>query len=51
LAGRVTRATLAIAGFRYGLVLTTAGSLATEVIVGTFELVIASNFSTAGLVM
>ena len=40
-----------MAGFRYGFAFTTALFLATDTIVGTFELVIASNFSTAGLVM
>ena len=44
LGGGVTRATLAIAGFRYGLALTTALFFAAETIVGTFELVIASDF-------
>src|SRR4026207_612223 len=49
--GRATRATFAIAGFRYGFTFTTAGSLATAGMVGTLVLVIASNFCTGALVM
>ena len=43
--------TVAISGFRYGFAFTTAWSLATAGIVGTFVLVMASNFCTAALVM
>src|SRR5689334_23250819 len=49
--GRVARGTLAVAGFKYGAAFLTCGSLASDGIVGTFEFVIVSNFSTALLVM
>src|SRR3954466_6734143 len=49
--GRVARGTFAVAGLRYGAAFLTCGSLASAGIVGTFELVIVSNFSTALLVM
>ena len=43
--------TEAISGLRYGFAFTTAVSLATAGIVGTFVLVMASNFCTGALVM
>jgi hypothetical protein len=49
--GRVARGTSAVAGLRYGAAFLTSGSLASEGIVGTFEFVIVSNFSTGLLVM
>ncbi len=48
---RDARDTVAVAGLRYGAAFLTCGSLASDGIVGTFELVIVSNFSTALLVM